>query len=260
MDDEHLAPRMIQSMEILQMSIATLIARIKKELANPFLVVIQSNQLNDFPDVEPFIEDEEPVPELRIEKNESGDLIVRIIPDLYPQLSINENPEGQDLENDQSKNMLKDAKWFLESIEQRKTTLVRVAQEIASQQSLFLNGDYSVPNPLMMSTIADKIFVAVTTLSRAVDEKWIETPNRSMALRELFDGGASCAAMLRRLGKDIQKLIDSEDKSAPLSDEAIVKKLYADHGNVARRTVTKCRIHLKIPSSRQRKDDGNSSS
>jgi RNA polymerase sigma-54 factor len=98
----------------------------------------------------------------------------------------------------------------------------------------------------------------VTTVSRAVDDKWIQTPRGIMPLRRFFVGGTHSED-----GEDVawdviriklQELIDKEDKQHPLSDDDLVKQL-KDHGlTVARRTITKYRKKMNIPSSRQRRD------
>jgi RNA polymerase sigma-54 factor len=109
-----------------------------------------------------------------------------------------------------------------------------------------------------MQQIADKVGVHVTTVSRAVDDKWIQTPRGILPLRRFFVGGT-----LTEDGEDIawdtirirlQELIDKEDKSDPWSDEKLVDELKKDGLNVARRTVTKYRKKMGIPSRRQRRD------
>ena len=109
-----------------------------------------------------------------------------------------------------------------------------------------------------MQQIADRVGVHVTTVSRAVDDKWIQTPRGIFPLKRFFVGGTQNAD-----GEDVawdvvriklQEIVDKEDKSKPFSDDALVKEL-AKHGvKVARRTVTKYRKAMDIPSSRQRKD------
>jgi RNA polymerase sigma-54 factor len=98
----------------------------------------------------------------------------------------------------------------------------------------------------------------VTTVSRAVDDKWMQTPRGILPLRRFFVGGTQTED-----GEDVawdtirlklQELIDNEDKSDPFSDEDLVKELAKNGMTVARRTVTKYRKKMEIPSSRQRRD------
>ena len=103
-----------------------------------------------------------------------------------------------------------------------------------------------------------EVGVHVTTVSRAVDDKWIETPRGIYALRRFFVGGTTTDdgddVAWDRIRVELQKLIDHENKFKPLSDDEIVKSLKSQGLNVARRTVTKYRQKMGIPSSRQRRD------
>ena len=112
--------------------------------------------------------------------------------------------------------------------------------------------------PLKMQQIADQVGVHVTTVSRAVDDKYAETPRGIFALRNFFVGGTKNASgedvAWDKIRIELQKLIDNEDKAKPYSDDEIVKRLKALGLNVARRTVTKYRKKMGIPSSRQRRD------
>ena len=109
-----------------------------------------------------------------------------------------------------------------------------------------------------MQQIADLVKVHVTTVSRAVDDKWIETPRGILSLRSFFVGGTMNAAgediTWDKIRIELQKLIDNEDKAKPFSDDELVKRLKTLGFNVARRTVTKYRKIMQIPSSRQRRD------
>jgi RNA polymerase sigma-54 factor len=98
----------------------------------------------------------------------------------------------------------------------------------------------------------------VTTVSRAVDDKWIQTPRGIFPLKRFFCGG-TVGADGEEVAWDIirlklQELIDTEDKQHPKSDDQLVKDLAAAGVTVARRTVTKYRKAMSIPSSRQRRD------
>ncbi len=109
-----------------------------------------------------------------------------------------------------------------------------------------------------MQQIADQVGVHVTTVSRAVDDKWVQTPRGVFPLKRFFGGGTQTASgedvAYETIKKKLQEIIDNEDKSDPLSDEHLVNKLSEVGYPVARRTVTKYRKMLDIPSSRQRKD------
>lgn len=156
------------------------------------------------------------------------------------------------------KRKLSSAQWLIDSIQQRRNTLTRVAQAIIDHQTEFLNKGPDFIQPLKMQQIADKVGVHVTTVSRAVDDKWIQTPRGIFPLKRFFCGGTVSAdgeeVAWDAVRLKLQDIIDKEDKQNPLSDEDLVKEL-AKHGiTVARRTVTKYRKAMKIPSSRQRRD------
>ncbi len=149
------------------------------------------------------------------------------------------------------------AQWLIESIEQRRNTLTKVAQAIVDHQRAFFDQGPRFIEPLKMQQIADKVHVHVTTVSRAVDDKWIDTPRGIFPLRRFFVGGTRTEG-----GEDVawdkiriklQEIVDSEDKSKPLSDDELVKRLKALGFPVARRTITKYRQKMGIPSSRQRR-------
>jgi RNA polymerase sigma-54 factor len=109
-----------------------------------------------------------------------------------------------------------------------------------------------------MQQIADKVGVHVTTVSRAVDDKYIQTPRGIFPLKRFFVGGTKSEE-----GSDVawdiirirlQEIVDKEDKTNPLSDDELVEELKKQGLVVARRTVTKYRQKMDIPSSRQRRD------
>ena len=204
-------------------------------------------------------------PDLRLKRGEQGQYIVEMdegparslyISKYYRQRLANGQATAE--EKEFIKRKITAAQWLIESIEQRRNTLTRVAQAIVDHQTRFLDDGPEFLEPLKMQQIADKVGVHVTTVSRAVDDKWIETPRGILALKRFFVGGTTNDA-----GEDIawdkirlalQKLIDEENKSKPYSDDEIVKRLKSLGLNVARRTVTKYRQKMNIPSSRQRRD------
>jgi len=156
------------------------------------------------------------------------------------------------------KRKINSAQWLIESIEQRRNTLTRVAQAIVDHQTEFLSKGPEAIEPLKMQQIADKVHVHVTTVSRAVDDKWIQTPRGIFPLKRFFCGGTVSAdgeeVAWDTVRLKLQEIIDNENKQHPLSDDELVKEL-AKHGlTVARRTVTKYRKAMNIASSRQRRD------
>jgi len=204
------------------------------------------------------------IPDLIVEATEQGTYEVRLIDDHTPQLAISRYYQKQ-LKNKQTdaaarefiQKRIQSARWLIESIEQRRNTLLKVARAIIEHQKEFLDKGPESIEPLKMQQIADRVHVHVTTVSRAVDDKWVQTPRGIFSLKRFFGGGTTTTD-----GEEVawdtikQKLLDiiaKEDKANPLSDEEIVEELSRHGFPVARRTVTKYRRTLRIPSSRQRK-------
>ena len=162
-----------------------------------------------------------------------------------------------DAEKEWIKRKINSAQWLIDSIEQRRSTLTRVAQAIVDHQSEFLTKGPEYIEPLKMQQIADKVGVHVTTVSRAVDDKWIQTPRGIFPLKRFFGGGTTSAdgdeVAWDTVRLKLQEIIDNEDKHRPYSDDELVKELDKHGLTVARRTVTKYRKAMKIPSSRQRR-------
>ena len=153
---------------------------------------------------------------------------------------------------------LESARWLIESIEQRKNTLSKVCREIVDRQTEFLDHGIHSLKPLKMQEVADALGIHESTVSRAISDKWMQCPQGIKPLKFFFTGATDVTGggVESRLSvkSRIKELIEKEDTSSPLSDEDIMNKLSREMGlNIARRTVTKYRKALGIPSSRQRK-------
>ncbi len=204
------------------------------------------------------------VPDLVVEANENGEYEVRLADDHTPHLAISRQYQRM-LKNKQSdpvtrefiQKKIQSARWLIESIEQRRSTLLKVAKAIIAHQKNFLDKGPEAIEPLKMQEIADRVEVHVTTVSRAVDDKWVQTPRGIFALKRFFGGGTTAAngeeVAWETIKQKLLEIISKEDKQNPLSDEEIVEELGRSGFPVARRTVTKYRKALRIPSSRQRK-------
>ena len=204
-------------------------------------------------------------PDLWLEKDEEDKYVVKM--DEGPQRNLHisnhfrkvlSSGNASTEEKDFIKKKITSAQWLIESIEQRRNTLMRVAQSIVDYQTDFLDNGQEYLKPLKMEQIAEKVGVHLTTVSRAVDDKYLETERGVLPLRMFFvhgttnDEGEDIAWNTIRI--ELQKLIENEDKRKPLSDSEIMSRLKVMGFNVARRTVAKYREKLDIPSSRQRKD------
>ncbi len=198
----------------------------------------------------------EPSPEGYKVRLESGRTPSLFISPYYRKLLLSGDTNSET--RDYIKQKLSSAQWLIDSIEQRRNTLTRVSQAIIDHQKDFLDKGPEAIEPLKMQQIADKVGVHVTTVSRAVDDKWIQTPRGIFPLKRFFCGGTVSAdgeeVAWDTVRLKLQEIIDGEDKQQPLSDEQLVEELGKQGITVARRTVTKYRKAMNIPSSRQRRD------
>lgn len=204
------------------------------------------------------------VPDVAVEKDSTGEWVIKMNEENTPHVYIGKdyqnllqqkNCDSQTLEY--LKRKITAAKWLIDSIEQRRNTLQKVTRAIIDHQREFLDKGPDFIEPLKMQQIADKVGVHVTTVSRAVDDKWIQTPRGIFPLKRFFGGGTLTASgeevAYDTIKRKLTEVVAAEEKSNPYSDEDLVKKLAELGYPLARRTVTKYRKMLRIPSSRQRK-------
>jgi RNA polymerase sigma-54 factor len=155
-------------------------------------------------------------------------------------------------------NNVRNARWLLESIEQRKSTIQRVIRAVVDAQREFFDKGAEYLKPLPMISVADQLGIHVATVSRAVSEKWIQTPKGVFPLRRFFSGGTTNAEgedmSWDAVKEKLKAIIENEDKHNPLNDDEIVEKLKEQGIDLARRTVAKYRKLLNIPTARQRKE------
>ncbi len=203
-------------------------------------------------------------PDIIVDRTEAGEYEVRLVDDWTPNIYISKRyielyrDRGADPKAKEFlKRKIQAAQWLIEAIEQRRSTLIKVTKAIIQHQRDFLDKGPEHIEPLKMQQIADLVGVHVTTVSRAVDDKWVQTPRGIFALKRFFGGGTQTASgeevAWETIKQKLLEIIANEDKSNPLSDEDLVTKLSESGYPVARRTVTKYRKMLDIPSSRQRK-------
>ena len=204
-------------------------------------------------------------PDAIVERDdETGEYTCRLTDEYAPRLYINEiykrmaktkSVDGKTREF--IANNIRNARWLIESIEQRRNTLLRVLRVVVEAQKEFLAQGPQFMKPLPMIGVADQLGIHVGTVSRAVAEKYIQTPRGIFPLRMFFTGGTENAegeamswdAVKAKLGE----IIEHEDKNNPLSDDEIVVKLKEQGIELARRTVAKYRKIGGIPPARRRR-------
>jgi len=204
------------------------------------------------------------VPDIAVERTEEGEYTVRLLDDWTPSIYISRRyielyrDKGADPKaKEYLKRKIQAAHWLMESIEQRRSTLEKVTRAIIQHQRAFLDRGPEHIEPLKMQQIADLVGVHVTTVSRAVDDKWVQTPRGIFPLKRFFGGGTQTTngeeVAWETIKQKLMEIISNENKGEPLSDEDLVALLSQAGYPVARRTVTKYRKMLNIQSSRQRK-------
>ncbi|HEX2917992.1 MAG TPA: RNA polymerase factor sigma-54 [Edaphobacter sp.] len=155
------------------------------------------------------------------------------------------------------KERYKSAIQLLRNIEQRKNTIVRTCEVIVRRQTEFLERGVEALKPMMIKEVAEEIGVHPSTVSRAVANKYVHTPQGVYELRFFFsegvngpEGGDLPLVLLKR---KVKKLIEEEDPRKPLTDDQLAAELQRQGIQVTRRTVAKYREDMQIPSTHQRR-------
>jgi len=146
---------------------------------------------------------------------------------------------------------------LMKNIEQRKQTILRVCESIVRRQTEFLAHGLDHLKPMMIKEVAEEVGVHPSTVSRAVANKYVHTPQGVFELRYFFSeavqGPSGSGTPLLLLKRRVKKMIEEEDSAHPLTDEQITAMLQASGIQVTRRTVAKYREDMKIPSTHQRR-------
>ncbi len=155
------------------------------------------------------------------------------------------------------KERYKSAIQLLRNIEQRKNTIVRTCEVIVRRQTEFLEHGEQSLKPMMIKEVAEEIGVHPSTVSRAVANKYVHTPQGVYELRFFFSEGVNgpegADLPLVLLKRKVKKLIEEEDARKPLTDDQLAAELQRQGIQVTRRTVAKYREDLQIPSTHQRR-------
>ncbi|MBF0285419.1 MAG: RNA polymerase factor sigma-54 [Magnetococcales bacterium] len=202
------------------------------------------------------------VPDVFVRK-QSGKWVVEINPDTVPRLRINRRYQeaiGGRISTQDRKYLVENsraAQWLIKSLEQRASTIVRVATSIVQFQKDFLDSGPEALRPLILKDVADDIGVHESTISRVTNNKYMHTPRGIFELKFFFSSSLSSDSgdthSSEAVKFKIRKLVESEPPRHPFSDEKLVQLLLEQGITVARRTVAKYREALSIPSSARRK-------
>lgn len=158
---------------------------------------------------------------------------------------------------DYVKERYRSALQLMRNIEQRKNTILRTCESIVRRQQEFLELGMDALKPMMIKEVAEEIGVHPSTVSRAVSNKYVHTPQGVFELRFFFSEGVNgpegAGTPLLLLKRKVKKLIEEEDPRKPLTDDQIAAFLHSQGISVTRRTVAKYREDMNIPSTHQRR-------
>ena len=150
------------------------------------------------------------------------------------------------------------ANWFIEAVKQRRITMVSVMRAIIKYQPEWFSGDMDHLRPLKLQDIAEEIGMDISTISRSTRGKFVDTPYGVFELKYYFtdaldlgDGRVLGTFVIKR---ELQNIINSENKKSPFNDDTLVEKLKDKGYKLARRTVAKYRDQLGVPVARLRKE------
>jgi RNA polymerase sigma-54 factor len=157
------------------------------------------------------------------------------------------------------KEKLDSAKWFIDALQQRQTTLMQTMSEIVNyQKNYFIDGDETKMRPMILKDIAERTGLDISTISRVSNSKYIQTHFGIYPLKFFFSEGMQKddgeEVSTREIKKILQDCIEGEDKKRPLTDDKLAAILKKKTYNIARRTVAKYREQLGIPVARLRKE------
>ena len=203
-------------------------------------------------------------PDVFVVKNE-GEYKVILDDDGVPRLRINPMYRKMLEEKDRNtpetidyvKDKIKSALWLIKSIDQRQKTIYRVAESIVRHQRAFLDHGIAFLKPLILKTVADDIGMHESTVSRAVTNKYMHTPQGVYEMKFFFHSslsnirGADISSL--SIKEKMRKLIEVENPGKPLSDSEITAIFQKEGLKISRRTVAKYREDMKIPPSHQRR-------
>lgn len=203
-------------------------------------------------------------------ENEDGKLVVTLPKFNLPQIKVNKDYEkylekkpGSSKEEREASSFVKtkldSAKWFIEAIRRRQDTMQRTMDAIVKfQTEFFLDGDDTKLKPMVLKNIAEVTGLDISTISRVVNSKYVQTPFGIYSLKHFFSEGmvtdSGEEVSTREIKKILKDSVDNEDKSKPLTDEQLVDLLTSKGYVISRRTIAKYRDQLNIPIARMRRE------
>jgi RNA polymerase sigma-54 factor len=205
------------------------------------------------------------VPDLIVERMD-GEFVISLNDGNVPKLQLSNYymklyQKGKKSGDKETRNFLKkkidSARWFINSIHQRRTTMLRVMRSIVERQYDFFDKGKEHLKPMILKDIAEDVNMDISTISRVTNGKYVQTERGVFELKYFFTESIKTeeGEVSNRVIKDkIREIIDEEDKQKPLSDSKIAKALREAGYNIARRTVAKYREQQNLPVARLRRE------
>ncbi len=204
------------------------------------------------------------IPDIIVEKRE-GEWVVHMNDNSIYELRINKDYKS--MLNDKRidkpttafiKNKLQSADWFIDAINQRKDTMIRVMSEIISQQKNIFQNDKQELIPMVLKDIAKELNLDISTVSRATNSKYVQLPWGIFEIKDFFSEAIQTISgeevSNTTVKKRIKELIEEENKLNPIDDQMVTDLLVEEGYIIARRTVSKYRAMLGIPKSKLRRE------
>ncbi|MFZ4540309.1 MAG: RNA polymerase factor sigma-54 [Rickettsiales bacterium] len=201
------------------------------------------------------------IPDVIVRRAKVGGWHIELNPDAMPRVLINRHyaaDVGARREDKEAKKFVSEqmanANWLIKALDQRANTILKVATEIVKQQDKFLQHGIRFLKPLVLKDIAAAVGMHESTISRVTTSKFMATPRGTLEMKFFFTSSINAGTGANDFSSKtvqyyIKELVSSEDAKEILSDDAIVKRLKDRNIDVARRTVTKYREEMNIPSS-----------
>ena len=246
-------------MEMSEYTLKTVLDIIQKLNPKPGEGTIVSNSMNQI------------TPDFILEK-EGNNYVVTLNDRSMPSVTINKSylemldqNKGKKKLNPREKQTYKflrekfdSAKWFISCIQQRRETLLKVMRTIVEKQHMFFDKGTKYLKPMIYKDIADEIQMDISTISRVVNGKFVQSPQGVHELKYFFSEGLATDSgeevSNKQIKERIKEILLSESKKAPLSDDKIADILKEEGVHIARRTVAKYRESLRLPVARLRKE------
>ncbi len=194
-----------------------------------------------------YVADEEIIPEIIVLSGDNG-LEIRLNDEYYPEIIIKEC----DLTDEFCKRKIQEARDLVDALELRKSTLKKIALMIVEFQYEFFTG--GVIKPMKIKDLADELEYAPSTISRAISNKYLLCNKGIVPIKSFFSTALDEDISSMQIKEEIKEIIKKEDKNKPLSDDKITEIINKKYNlNLVRRTISKYRDALEIPTSRERK-------